>query len=808
MTPQPRNENGLSRRRFLLTSGGVTLAATVGGGALSVLSAGTASAAGAQPWGPNNPLFNAKWGLFLQFLPNPDDSLASWSARVDAFDVNTYAAQAATAGAGYVLLMLQQGPGYTCAPNPSWPSSTRDLPSDLYNALNARGVKLVLYQACDKDQTMVVNALTAYSQRYGTKVSGWYLDSGGGNAAFSGAALSGNPAAQIMFNGAAYAANETIAQFESYDLLYAAHEKYPHGGNMNGEQAGATSYMSQWYGRDGWEPNFQVPQQNQTGPRYTDVQIIKAATEYISAGGIINLDVPVDPANGTIFGAYIPQLNALGAAISQIASRTSPAAINNLVDDQDPGVSYTGSWSVESAQLPLADHSKSAHVSSTPGDTAAYAFYGNAINVISRVWNSMGKADVYLDGQLDATIDLYSAREQYQKVVYSKAGLATGNHTINVQVRSDRNAASTGNVITIDAFEPGSDRIEAESTCLFGGATAQASANASRGMDVGYMTAAGSGLEYTSPAPATSLTLHYSTTSTGGFSLYVNGVKQPNVPVTSTGSWTTYTDVTVPAAIAAGDTVTLQNDTGDVPINIDYLVGRLEAEYGTLLGGARVEPHTGASNGQNVGYMTSVSDGVEFKNVNASTWLQISYAAASAGTFSLYVNGVKNQDVSFPSTGGWNTVAVVTINAAIPAGATVTLQYDAGDVPINVDYIRATPSVRVAGYGTLLGGAQLELHSNASHGINVGYMSNVGDGVSLGNLNASTFLQISYAAASAGTFSVYVNGVKNQAVPFPSTGGWNTFSTVTVNAAIPAGATVTLQHDAGDAPINIDYIAQ
>lgn len=75
-------------------------------------------------------------------------------------------------------------------------------------------------------------------------------------------------------------------------------------------------------------------------------------------------------------------------------------------------------------------------------------------------------------------------------------------------------------------------------------------------------------------------------------------------------------------------------------------------------------------------------------------------------------------------------------------------------------------------------------------------------------MNASSLLQIRYAAATAGTFGLHVNGVKNQAVFFPATGGWGTFAIASVNASISAGATATLRHDAGDVPINIDYLAQ
>jgi alpha-L-fucosidase len=115
--------------------------------------------------------------------------------------------------------------------------------------------------------------------------------------------------------------------------------------------------------------------------------------------------------------------------------------------------------------------------------------------------------------------------------------------------------------------------------------------------------------------------------------------------------------------------------------------GRTEAESGTLLGGARVEPHSNASNGQNVGYMSAIGDGVRLSNLKASDSLDIGYSSLNTGTFTLYVNGAKKQTVSFPATGDWNTFKKVTVTVPIPAGAAVTLQHDTGDIPINIDYI-------------------------------------------------------------------------------------------------------------------------
>lgn len=89
-------------------------------------------------------------------------------------------------------------------------------------------------------------------------------------------------------------------------------------------------------------------------------------------------------------------------------------------------------------------------------------------------------ADVFIDGALDATIDLYSGRQVFEHIVSSRTGLTNGDHTIKVVVRSDGNPNSSGDLVTVDASEPVSDRIECESMCLFGGARVGPDTNASR----------------------------------------------------------------------------------------------------------------------------------------------------------------------------------------------------------------------------------------------------------------------------------------------------------------------------------------
>jgi serine/threonine protein kinase len=97
--------------------------------------------------------------------------------------------------------------------------------------------------------------------------------------------------------------------------------------------------------------------------------------------------------------------------------------------------------------------------------------------------------------------------------------------------------------------------------------------------------------------------------------------------------------------------------------------------------------------------------------------------------------------------------------------------------------------------------------SAASGGKVVGNLYIEGNGIAFDNVPAATSLTLKYASVESGTFSLYVNGTKVAKLEFTANHVWTgsyVFKTFAVN--IPAGATLKLQHDEGDASLNIDYI--
>ncbi|RKP49945.1 hypothetical protein D7Z26_19160 [Cohnella endophytica] len=233
-----------------------------------------------------------------------------------------------------------------------------------------------------------------------------------------------------------------------------------------------------------------------------------------------------------------------------------------------------------------------------------------------------------------------------------------------------------------------------------------------------------------------------------------------------------------------------------------------EAENGIKFGRAAVYDDTGAANGQGALYLDLNGDGLQFDRVPAATQLTIKYATPNAGNYSLYVNGVKTS-ISFASTGGWYApygTKVVPID--IPEGASLKFQHDTGDIGLNLDQISVSygNTVLEAEWGIPTGRAAVYGDASASGGQGVQYLDLNGDALQFNNVPAATKLTLKYASASAGTYSLYVNGAKTS-LSIPSTGSWyGAYGTKTISISIPSGATLKLQHDSGDTGMNLDAL--
>ncbi|NOU70259.1 hypothetical protein GC098_02195 [Paenibacillus sp. LMG 31458] len=120
-------------------------------------------------------------------------------------------------------------------------------------------------------------------------------------------------------------------------------------------------------------------------------------------------------------------------AISVIDS--SPAITPVSVNDNDPGIVYTGSWGY-SNNRGLGDYNDDVHYSEADNDYFEYAFTGTGIELITEKDVSQGDIDIYVDNVFQQTVGTFHDSRLVQQSVYSITGLPDGPHTIKAVKKS------------------------------------------------------------------------------------------------------------------------------------------------------------------------------------------------------------------------------------------------------------------------------------------------------------------------------------------------------------------------------------
>jgi len=278
---------------------------------------------------------NSRWGVIVHYLADwvfrdrPLDA-EKWNAAVDGFDALGLAKQLESVRAPYLFVTVGQGSGYYLAPNAAYdevaghrPSHTsrRDLVSDLHAALQPRGIRLLVYATCGppgKDEGAAKafddfvhgpvrnpggmakweRVLREWSQRWGTKVDGWWLDGchwpnirfrtadAPSFESLAAAVRAGNPNAAVAFNSGLTHPVVSVTPFEDYTagvinapgaLLETNHRATD--GKTDGAQLHMMSHLGKTWG--------------QGPPRETPETIARWTQRWNALGGAVTWDVPV-----------------------------------------------------------------------------------------------------------------------------------------------------------------------------------------------------------------------------------------------------------------------------------------------------------------------------------------------------------------------------------------------------------------------------------------------------------------------------------------------------------------------------------
>jgi len=121
------------------------------------------------------------------------------------------------------------------------------------------------------------------------------------------------------------------------------------------------------------------------------------------------------------------------------------------IDETDPRMVFTGYW-VRMSNQPSA-YRKTVAVSDDPGGDVRFNLEGRGFRYTYTRAMNRGKAEIVIDGERKATVDLYNPANEWQ-TQSTIAGLAPGSHRVAINVLRQKDPAANGYFIDIDSIEP------------------------------------------------------------------------------------------------------------------------------------------------------------------------------------------------------------------------------------------------------------------------------------------------------------------------------------------------------------------
>jgi hypothetical protein len=119
------------------------------------------------------------------------------------------------------------------------------------------------------------------------------------------------------------------------------------------------------------------------------------------------------------------------------------------VPDTHPQVFYTGAWGNGNQ---AGCHGTGVTKSAVPDDLIELEFHGDGVSWYASRSVDSGLAEVWLDGLLVATVDLYAPRLQPQQEVWSTSFRGVANHDLKIVVTGLSNPSASDVVVQSDGF--------------------------------------------------------------------------------------------------------------------------------------------------------------------------------------------------------------------------------------------------------------------------------------------------------------------------------------------------------------------
>lgn len=142
-----------------------------------------------------------------------------------------------------------------------------------------------------------------------------------------------------------------------------------------------------------------------------------------------------------------------GVGITQKLPSGDPGPGSTAIDDTDPAVRYSGSWTAGD-RCGVTCYNGDDHYSNDAEATATIAFNGRYIAIFASVGPDHGYATFSVDGGAESSkVSYYNEYRIGEHNVWTSKDLGPGNHTLKIRVTGDRPAGATASYITVDRAE-------------------------------------------------------------------------------------------------------------------------------------------------------------------------------------------------------------------------------------------------------------------------------------------------------------------------------------------------------------------
>ena len=155
-------------------------------------------------------------------------------------------------------------------------------------------------------------------------------------------------------------------------------------------------------------------------------------------------------ANHTLTIEATGRMNAASTSPLVVVDAFEVTSPGTQTQETDPSLAYGTGWILDNRDKAY-NQGVSAE-SNTVGAQATFTFTGTGVRWIGARGPQTGIARVFLDGAFAQDIDTYALTEGPQHTDFTATGLATGTHTLTIEV-TGKNPASTNFWILIDAFD-------------------------------------------------------------------------------------------------------------------------------------------------------------------------------------------------------------------------------------------------------------------------------------------------------------------------------------------------------------------